>query len=258
MNGLKVVAVVVIVALVGVMIWQYMPVEVETGTAQICIDSHHQGDREISRDTEIRRVPRWKAGTLKIYGQNVICEECQAKIDTEKREDERREREAQERAEREERTSAIRQSIRGRFTNGDFGDNPSYPSDIGAEINLSFEVRNDGSEPMEVRIKLDSDARMRLVTPKESSFSPAADEIYKKVWGDWSNLTGSGLSTGNLNPSGNPYYRPNYFFWPGGSSRAQVVLDGVTPGHNYSIRLLAIAGSQEIVLDAFTLQIRHP
>ena len=269
MNGLKVVAAVVVVILISVVIWQYMPVEVETGTAKMCQSEHHQGDREISRDTEIKRVPRWRAGNYQITGVAAICDSCQAKIDAEKREAERQARIAREAAERSANTSRILQLVTGGFE-GDWGSTSTTVSLKPGQYlpSLRFVIEYHGDKPLPAGtlglVISPSDNLILDIPPDE------ADGFINKKWyteytqtvrSFWRGLTGSGyIISQTINPTGSPYYSGDQY-----SSGNEFDFDDVVrlspqakPGTDVCFSGYVVVERERKLLGTVTIHVMHP
>lgn len=276
MNGLKFVAIVIVVVLVGVIIWQYMPVEVETGTAQMCQSEHHQGDREISRDTEIKRVPRWRAGNYKIQGQNVICDSCQEKIDAEKREAERQARIAREAAEREARVARVRDSIIGRV--GMYGYAPVVFNNDGEfrvsttpgeyelsltprrSVSLTVSAVNKTNEPLDAgKFKLRIDPPGSVVF-EDFQVTYGISSRLPELLAQWKKLIGDGLPIGELNPCTNSYYKPETWQWPppGTGNHRTNVSESAKPGMDIRITGYVVIDGVEIETNTAVIHVMHP
>jgi hypothetical protein len=269
-NGLKVVATIVFVVLIGVMVWQYLPVEVETGTAQLCQSEHHQGDQEISRETETKRVPRWRAGNYQVTGVAVICDSCQAKIDAEKREAERQACIAREAVEREAKVAEIRRSVIGRIglvyppvrcIYGEIEEvgvpgqweTSKKPGDF---VKIIIAVLNVSDQPIDgLKVRLDVEPAGVIVRGGTRPEWQDQAREYDSWPSQWRSLTGSGMDLGSLNPANSPYYPKSEFGW--GSHLGALSADA-QPGTDVRITAYLVYGDMEMSMNYVTIHVMHP
>lgn len=269
MNGLKVVAAVVVVILISVVIWQYMPVEVETGNIQICTDAHHQGGNEVSRDVEVKRVSRWQAGSYSVGSQSVVCDDCQKKIEDERREAERLQRIAREAAERSANASRILQLVAGGFK-GDWGSTSTTVSLKPGQYlpHLRFVIEYHGDKPLPAGtlglVISPSDNLILDIPPDE------ADGFINKKWyteytqtvrSFWRGLTGSGYIISQIiNPTGSPYYSGDQY-----NSGNEFDFDDVVrlspqakPGTDVCFSGYVVVEKNRKLLGTVTIHVMHP
>ena len=277
MNGLKVVAVAAVV-LVGVIWYEYMPVEAKAGVITVCNDSHHgDTDRQISSTVHSEPVPRCKAGRYTITQAQSVCSSCQAKIDEETRqarlEAERQERIAREAAERQAKVSGIASALDGRIY---LGNRSQISVRQGQNFNFALAISNRGSRPLSFKVKIESDGRLELrqQKPVEKPFSPLGNEMARRWWRQWPKLIGEGLDVGEsisgtmerrkaLNPGESAHYTPQSFLWPyyqhyvEWGSGVEVALVGVDAGRDCGIRLYAVYEDEKILLTTATVSIKY-
>jgi hypothetical protein len=264
-----VVVVIIVVVLVGVMIWQYMPVGVETGTAQMCQSEHHKGDREISRDTEIKQVPRCQAGNYIIQGMNVICASCQEKIKTERREAERLERIARKAAERSANASRILQFVTGGFE-GNWGSTSTTVSLKPGQYlpSLRFVIKYHGDKPLPagtLGLVISPSDNLVLDIPPDEADGFSNKEWYAEytqtVRNFWRGLTGSGhVISQTIKPSGSPYYSGDQY-----SSGNDFDFDDVIrlspqakPGADVCFSGYVVVEKERKLLGTVTIHVMHP
>ena len=266
----KLVVAIVVVALLGIAIWQYMPVEVETGTVQICSDSHHKGDPEVSHQIEIKRVSRWQAGSYKVVSQDSVCSSCQKQIEAEKREAERQERIAQERAEREAKAAEIRRSVIGRIglvyppvrcIYGEIEEvgvpgqweTSKNPGDF---IKIVIAVLNTSDQPIEgLKVRLDVEPAGVIVRGGTRPQWQDQARDFDSWPSQWSALTGSGMDLGSLKPVSSPYYPKSEFGW--GSHLGALSADA-QPGTDVRITAYLVYGDMEMSMNYVTIHVVHP
>jgi hypothetical protein len=268
-NGLKVVAAIVVVILIGVMIWQYMPVEVETGTVEVCGNNLHQGEREISRQVEIKRVPRWQSSNYRVTENVVDCESCKEEVRRQSLEAERQARIAREATERSANASRILQLVAGGFE-GDWGSTSTTVSLKPGQYlpSLRFVIEYHGDKPLPAGtlglVISPSDNLILDIPPDE------ADGFINKKWyteytqtvrSFWRGLTGSGyVISQTINPSGSPYYSGDQY-----SSGNEFDFDDVVrlspqakPGTDVCFSGYVVVEKNRKLLGTVTIHVMHP
>ena len=269
MNGLKVVAAIVVVILIGVMIWQYMPVEVETGTVEVCGNNLHQGEREISRQVEIKRVPRWQSSNYRVTENVVDCESCKEEVRRQSLEAERQARIAREATERSANASRILQLVAGGFE-GDWGSTSTTVSLKPGQYlpSLRFVIEYHGDKPLPAGtlglVISPSDNLILDIPPDE------ADGFINKKWyteytqtvrSFWRGLTGSGyIISQTINPTGSPYYSGDQY-----NSGNEFDFDDVVrlspqakPGTDVCFSGYVVVEKNRKLLGTVTIHVMHP
>lgn len=251
---------VVVVAIMAVFGgWLIMPVEIETGAITVCNDSHHEGDREISRDTEIKQVPRYQADDYQVIERQEVCASCQRKIDDEKRE-----------AERQARVAEVASSIMAGvcFSNvapivynsyGEFSDsrpgNSVTSIEPGTRVGITVSAVNTTSQPINAgRI------RLQISPPGSIEYDQGGPYGSSNRVDEWKKLVSEGLNVGELNPCTNSYYKPqtwrfpeSYFGW-----HRTILSASASAGSNVSITAFLAVDGIEVELNTITIHVMHP
>jgi hypothetical protein len=268
-NGLKVVAAIVVVILIGVMIWQYMPVEVETGTVEVCGNNLHQGEREISRQVEIKRVPRWQSSNYRVTENVVDCESCKEEVRRQSLEAERQARIAREEAERSADAIRILQLVAGGFEGGWGSTSTTVSLKPGQYLpKLRFVIEYHGDKPLPAGtlglVISPSDNLILDIPPDE------ADGFINKKWyteytqtvrSFWRGLTGSGyIISQTINPTGSPYYSGDQY-----NSGNEFDFDDVVrlspqakPGTDVCFSGYVVVERERKLLGTVTIHVMHP
>ena len=276
MNGLKFVAIVIVVVLLGVMVWQYLPVEVETGMVEVCGNNLHQGEREISRQVEIKRVPRWQSSNYRVTENVVDCESCKEEVRRQSLEAERQARIAREAAEREAKVARVRESIIARvgmygyapvvFNNdGEFRVSTTpgeYELSLtpGRSVSLTVSAVNKTNEPLDAgKFKLRIDPPGSVVF-EDFQVAYGISSRLPELLAQWKKLIGDGLPIGELNPCTNSYYKPETWQWPppGTGNHRTNVSESATPGTDIRITGYVVIDGVEIETNTAVIHVMHP
>jgi hypothetical protein len=257
-NIMKLVVVIVGVILLGIAVWMYLPVEVETGTVTVCNDSHHEGDREISRDTEIKRVLRYQVDDYQVIERQEVCASCQEKIEAERRE-----------AERQARIARIRSAVSCRF--GIQGGGMSELSLMPGQrlTRLNFTIENNGSEPIpggNIKLLLPSVPPEIILDPEDYTpwgvyMRQESEQRKKAAWDSWKILTADGwLIKRAINPVSSQYYERDIYY----SEEEFNCLAGLKlspeakPGSDIMLSGYMLIDGQRVPAGTITIHVMHP
>lgn len=274
-----------VVAAVGMGVYELQGVPVRTGTETTCSDAGHVGDKCVSALTDVKTlmVPKWEMSKYAVEQKQVVCEACKARIAEAKRkvaEEAARQRREAERlrreAEKQARIAELKSSVIARIGMSCYApigwnydsnrvDEFTYPGQYddqkrpGDPVLLSLSAVNTTCAPISgLRFRIEG-AKKALELDKPEGSQPS--DVYGKLWRDWKALISShGVGITALDPVNDSHYqRGSHFFWPGPAEDWQRfrLKTNVAPGSDVRITGIMIIEGQEVRLNTVVIHIMH-
>ncbi|PIX30351.1 hypothetical protein COZ63_00275 [Candidatus Berkelbacteria bacterium CG_4_8_14_3_um_filter_42_13] len=207
-------------------VYELSSVEVWTGTLVICTADNHHGGRKVRSDVHPLSVPRWKSKRYGVTEKKIVCDQCKARAEQDRREAERQAELKRKEEERKARISELMTSISGGMSFGSgTGFSEGKASDFtvsiapGGYIPLELIVLNLSDKPMSgLKVRIEHGDILRADLPTSMPNSPDIEQLYRKRRWEFRLLTTSGLPLGRVvNPAKNAYYSPDGWSWPSGA-----------------------------------------
>jgi len=207
-------------------VYELSSVEVWTGTLVICTADNHHGGRKVRSDVHPLSVPRWKSKRYGVTEKKIVCDQCKARAEQDRREAARQAELKRKKEERKARISELMTSISGGMSFGSgTGFSEGKASDFtvsiapGGYIPLELIVLNLSDKPMSgLKVRIEHGDILRADLPTSMPNSPDIEQLYRKRRWEFRLLTTSGLPLGRVvNPTKNAYYSPDGWSWRAGT-----------------------------------------
>jgi len=260
-------------------VYELSSVEVWTGTLVICTADNHHGGRKVRSDVHPLSVPRWKSKRYGVTEKKIVCDQCKARAEQDRREAARQAELKRKEEERKARISELMTSIAGGVSFGgstgvlgEDGQAPDFTISIapGGYIQLQLKVLNLSDKPMSglrVRIKHGGMLWADLPTWVSPSF-PEAEQRLRKMKREFRLLTTSGLPLGRVvNPTKYAYYSPDGWSWPSGapptdphwykSCSYSYLSRSAKPGSDITMTMFVIYQGVEISLNSAQIRVKY-
>ena len=259
-------------------VYELSSVEVWTGTLVICTADNHHGGRKVRSDVHPLSVPRWKSKRYGVTEKKIVCDQCKARAEQDRREAERQAELKRKEEERKARISELMTSIAGGVSFGgstgvlgEDGQAPDFTVSIapGGYIPLELIVLNLSDKPMSgLKVRIEHGDILRADLPTSMPNSPDIEQLYRKRRWEFRLLTTSGLPLGRVvNPAKNAYYSPDGWSWPSGapptdpdwykSCSYSYLSRSAKPGSDITMTMFVIYQGVEISLNSAQIRVKY-